>query len=150
MLLLRIVYVSAATKPLSSATLDALLVMCRARNRADGVSGLLLYAGDQFMQALEGPPAAINALRARLLGDPRHRDYRELLRQDTPVRLFPDWPMEFRRIDGQMPAGFRLLVDRATRHGPAATDAAIREVERFLEEFRTRGAAQFPAVSGNA
>ncbi len=72
------------------------------------------------------------------------------MRQDTPVRLFPDWAMEFRRIDGQMPAGFRLLVDRAVRHGAAASDAAVREVERFLDEFRTHGAAQFPAVSGNA
>jgi hypothetical protein len=150
MLLLRIVYVSTATKPLSAATLDAMLVMCRARNRDDGVSGLLLSAGDQFMQAIEGPPGAVNDLRGRLLTDPRHHAYRELLRQDTPVRLFPNWPLEFRRIDGQMPAGFRLLVDRAVRHGPAASDAAVREVERFLDEFRTRGAAQFPAISGNA
>lgn len=150
MLLLRIVYVSTASRPLSAATLDALLPICRLRNRDDGVTGLLLDAGGQFMQAIEGPPAAVNALRGRLLADPRHHDYRELLRQDAAIRMFPDWPMEFRRIGGQMPAGFRLLVDRAMRHGPAATDAAVREVERFLDEFRTRGAAQFPATSGTA
>ncbi|GIL41520.1 BLUF domain-containing protein [Roseiterribacter gracilis] len=150
MLLLRIVYVSTATRPLSAATLDAMLVLCRVRNRDDGVTGLLLCAGDQFMQAIEGPPGAVNDLRGRLLADRRHQAYRELLRQDTPARMFPDWSMEFRRIDGQMPAGFRLLVDRAVRHGPAASDAAVREVERFLEEFRTHGAAHFPAITGNA
>ena len=52
--MIALVYVSAARKLFDEAELSALLTQCRANNARLGVTGVLLYADGNFMQALEG------------------------------------------------------------------------------------------------
>ena len=60
-MLLQLVYLSTATRPMTPADLESLLAVSRARNAADSLTGMLLYADRQFMQALEGPAPAVLA-----------------------------------------------------------------------------------------
>lgn len=94
-MLLQLVYLSTATRPMPPADLEALLVATRARNAADELTGLLLYADRQFMQALEGPGPAVLATYERIRRDDRHTSLIEMLRQEVAERSFPDWSMGF-------------------------------------------------------
>lgn len=69
-MLLSLVYMSAADEPFDQDRLDALLEHARARNAASGLSGLLVYKDGRFMQLLEGPEAAVLETYQRIIEDP--------------------------------------------------------------------------------
>ena len=91
----RLIYHSQATVPLSEEALANLLREARQHNQAAQLSGLLLYAQDQFLQVLEGPEEEINALYARIQSDPRHHNVRTLASGNAQQRVFPDWRMGY-------------------------------------------------------
>lgn len=91
----RVVYRSKAVKPMSAEDLQALLEQARARNRAAGITGLLLYKPQEFVQAVEGPAPAVAALMKRIYNDERHVKIRVLLEEVETPRLFADWGMAF-------------------------------------------------------
>ncbi|HEX5803864.1 MAG TPA: BLUF domain-containing protein [Azospira sp.] len=96
---LSIVYVSAATHPMSDAELEALLHKAREHNACHGISGLLLYGDGNFMQLLEGPPDEVAALYGRIQRDPRHHMVTTVLEEPDLPREFADWSMAYRRVD---------------------------------------------------
>jgi hypothetical protein len=89
------VYISRAVKPFTTAELAELLSKARTNNAAQGITGLLLYQGGTFMQALEGPQHAVDLLVNRIEADPRHRRMMKLLSGFQEGRQFPDWSMGF-------------------------------------------------------
>ena len=74
----RVLYISrlAGTTPTSAVGL--ILRQARERNRLDGVGGALVFDGERFGQLMEGPPATVSALAARIERDPRHRSFHVL------------------------------------------------------------------------
>jgi hypothetical protein len=84
---------------------QALVAHAQARNRGDGITGLLMLDSQGLViQWIEGPRYAVRALWARLLTDPRHNCIVELMHRDYPLqRLFPDWSMR--------PASRREMLD---------------------------------------
>lgn len=133
-MLLQLIYLSTATHPMRPADLDSLLAVSRARNAADGLTGMLLYADRQFMQALEGPAQAVLATYGRIRRDDRHTSLIEMLRQDVAERSFADWSMGFHggnRADLTALPGYS---DFLARHD----DALCADVANaFLRSFRT-------------
>lgn len=95
MMLERLVYRSKATHKLGSLHLFNLLVQCRKRNSALGVTGHLLYTEEIFVQCLEGPPEAVEALWQSIQRDDRHHDLVLLSRGPVSERRFADWSMAF-------------------------------------------------------
>ena len=71
------------------------------RNAESGLSGMLLYSSQSFLQMVEGSADAIGATYARIAADPRHTNLRLLLDLDVSARLFPDWTMGFEHIDDE-------------------------------------------------
>ena len=100
---LQIVYASSSPEPLSQDDLLNILRASRRNNVAAGVTGALLYADGNIMQALEGPPDAVEGVYERVRRDPRHRNILPLLRQEVAERSFPEWSMGFRRMDSLDP-----------------------------------------------
>jgi hypothetical protein len=98
-MLISMVYVSAATRPLSPTELAEIVDGSRRNNIRDGITGLLLYHDGNFMQALEGPEAEVRALIERIKRDPRHTGMILMVRQYIAERSFPDWAMECRNSD---------------------------------------------------
>lgn len=121
-MLVQLVYTSSATRLLSQDALMDLLAHSRARNVADGLTGALVYCDGTFMQALEGPAAAVEATYARIGRDGRHRDATLLLREESAARQFPDWAMGFRPVDHLPPDvdGFRSVFVLTERSGGRA------------------------------
>jgi hypothetical protein len=94
-------YVSSATQPFDAAELAALLDVSRTNNERDDITGMLLYKGGNFMQTVEGSLEAVELLRARLGGDPRHNGLMVLIEGTRPQRLFDGWTMGFRDLAGE-------------------------------------------------
>jgi hypothetical protein len=76
--------------------IGAILVTSKTNNGMDGISGLLLFDGRDFVQALEGPENSVAAAFDRICSDPRHKDVRVASDRLVEVREFPYWSMDLR------------------------------------------------------
>jgi len=95
MALHELTYSSLATRDMSHADLLDLLRQAREKNARHGITGLLLYRQQEFMQLLEGERSEIFAMYESICADPRNRNNN--LMWDGPIeqRSFPDWSMAF-------------------------------------------------------
>jgi Sensors of blue-light using FAD len=75
------------------AMLNGILVQSRRNNPAWDITGCLICRHDLYLQLLEGPEAAIDALFARIAVDDRHLEVTLLSRDTVSARMFPDWAM---------------------------------------------------------
>jgi hypothetical protein len=96
-----LVYVSSASQLFSKPELQVLLGQARKKNAKLGVTGMLLYKGGNFMQALEGEQEVVTKLAGTIERDSRHKGVLVLLRGTSEQRLFPDWSMGFRELADQ-------------------------------------------------
>ncbi|WP_083960671.1 phosphate-starvation-inducible PsiE family protein [Methylomonas lenta] len=97
--MIRLVYMSHAVKPFSTDELMSLLRQCRIGNEANGITGVLLYFNECFVQVLEGNEEEVNKAFQKLKRDPRHQNIVELERSYIKVREFPNWSMGFEELD---------------------------------------------------
>jgi hypothetical protein len=97
----QIVYVSIANQDFSAADLKKLLVRASMRNKAAGVTGMLVFHDGTILQAIEGEKGAVLGIFARIKSDPRHGDLAVLHRGAGPVaRVFGDWSMGYADFTG--------------------------------------------------
>ena len=132
--MITLLYVSAARKLFDETALSALLAQCRQNNAALGVTGMLLYSDGNFMQALEGEAAAVDALADKIAQDPRHHAMTVMLRHPIEQRQFEGWSMALRRLVDLPPEerGFcRSLLQTALPADAAARSATVRLLESF-------------------
>lgn len=99
MSLIQLIYVSAATIELSDEELAKVLESSVRHNKEQGVTGMLLYAGGNFIQVLEGEAAAIDETMSRIERDPRHFQLIVLERSPVAEREFGNWYMGFRHLN---------------------------------------------------
>jgi hypothetical protein len=92
-MLVRLLYASRAGEKLGSAEIDAILARSRGHNPQHGITGVLCYSGELFMQVLEGGRAQVNALYTEIVRDPRHRDVTLLDYEEVAERHFAGWTM---------------------------------------------------------
>ncbi|MDQ2756962.1 MAG: BLUF domain-containing protein [Actinomycetota bacterium] len=97
----RIIYCSQSTFDVSPDELVALLELSRRNNERDGLSGMLLYSSQSFLQVLEGEEAALASTYDRILGDDRHQNLRMLMNAEVAAPMFPDWTMGFEHVDDE-------------------------------------------------
>lgn len=91
-----LVYASSASRALRAGDLEHLIERARRRNREFGISGLLLFVDDRFMQYLEGPlPHLDMVYRCHVRPHPMHQDVLELLREEITERQFATWSLAF-------------------------------------------------------
>lgn len=89
-----VVYRSRAVTPLAPPELDGLVRTSQARNRRDGITGVMLYDDSRFFQWLEGPPGGVDRLMRSIERDPRHTDVEILSQRSRSGRCFADWDMK--------------------------------------------------------
>ncbi|HEX8402455.1 MAG TPA: BLUF domain-containing protein [Allosphingosinicella sp.] len=106
-----------------AAMLAGILSGARRNNPRDDITGALICRHDLYLQLIEGPPAAIDALYARIAADDRHDDVRLLLADEVAERLFPDWSM----LDDEAPSLFWSPAEIAAGALDAASPATLRE-----------------------
>lgn len=96
--LIHIVYVSFSSNQLSELELDQLLSEIRPKNLANGVTGLLLYNDEIFIQVIEGELNTIRTLYDILQKDKRHTNVVKILEERIDQRSFPNWSMGYQKL----------------------------------------------------
>jgi hypothetical protein len=92
-MLVRLLYASRASAPLTPETIDAIVAASRKGNPSHGITGLLCHSGEIFMQVLEGGRDAVSELYAHIASDPRHKDVILLSYEEITERRFASWTM---------------------------------------------------------
>ena len=104
--------------------------VARYRNRAEGVTGLLLFNTRNFLQVLEGEPASLDAIMGSILADARHFGVVLLGRSVIGQRVFPGWSMGYSRLEqlaGVSEAGdFTLSADALQTRLPDTLPEVLR------------------------
>lgn len=125
----RMIYCSQATHDVRPDELVALLDLARRKNEEVGLSGMLLYCSQSFLQVLEGEPEALASTYARILADDRHTALRLIMDDDVPAPLFPDWTMGFEHVDDEDLAeeleGFTPATDYPLVNPDLVTNAGV-------------------------
>lgn len=134
-----IIYASAASEAFKAATdLDAILETSRRNNAVSGLTGMLLFADESFIQALEGDRIALDDTYGRILSDHRHTGVQELFRGSTEDRQFPEWSMGYRQLEqDDLPPGLIDMRPDTIRNLRDADDV----VRTLFKNFYT---ASFP------
>lgn len=118
-----IAYVSEAVNGLTDAALAALVEDAARFNALAGVTGVLLFDGQRFLQYFEGPDDGVGAVHERVLQARSHVQIVELGRARVPQRYFPYWGMHGIGVDPalmqQLSAGEWAGFARQLRDGPA-------------------------------
>ncbi len=89
--------------------LARILSAARRNNPQLGITGALVCRQDLYLQLIEGPADAIDALYARICEDDRHANVELLLSEVATERLFPNWAM----LDDEAPSLFWSAADVA-------------------------------------
>ena len=101
-------------------------------NRLDDVTGFLVAGQGRFLQLLEGPGRAVEAVYARIGQDPRHTDLVLIHSAGADRRLFRDWNMGQHRIS----EADRALLAEA---GLSSFDPASLDIEAAEKLLTTAG-----------
>jgi hypothetical protein len=86
-------YRSRSVAPPTERELDAILRSAQSRNRAENLTGLLIYDQNCFFQWLEGPARGLARVWDSIKRDTRHKDVQVLRSEKLPVRFFADWDL---------------------------------------------------------
>jgi len=92
-MIVRCVYASRAASSLTSAMVEDILETSRSHNPASGITGILCYSGDVFIQVLEGGRDEVCELYNSIVKDPRHTTVRLLVFEEIRERKFCNWTM---------------------------------------------------------
>ena len=76
---------------------DMLRILDKAteNNKRDGITGLLCFTHDMFLQVLEGDALAVNQLYRKIIVDGRHKEVKLIDYSSVLKREFSDWAMGF-------------------------------------------------------
>ena len=92
-MLVRLMYASRAATAIDQEALMAILRKSKAKNPGLGITGVLCFSEDIFLQVLEGGRSAVNQLYNRIAADPRHQQVELLCYEEIDERRFAGWSM---------------------------------------------------------
>ena len=92
-MLVRCLYASRAAVPLVAPVVDSILEKSRKNNPRQGITGMLCFFDDIFVQVLEGGRDEVCELFNAIVRDDRHRNVRMLTYEEISERRFGSWTM---------------------------------------------------------
>lgn len=107
----RLVYVSTAKKELSTEDIGRILDVSQSNNHERYITGFLAHNGQHFMQALEGEYDEVREIFDRILADGRHEGVVQILGETITSRAFPDWSMNYFRVDDRSSGAMLIRYD---------------------------------------
>lgn len=112
-MLVRLLYASRVTAPLSASMMDSILEQSARNNPRQGITGILCYSEDLFMQVLEGGRDEVCDLYNTIVRDERHLDVRILIYDEIQERRFGGWTMGQVNINKVNPALLLKYAEKA-------------------------------------
>ena len=92
-MLVRCLYASRPATPLTPSDLDEILVQSHRNNPRRGITGLLCFTSEVFVQVLEGGRDEVSDLYNAIVRDDRHGQVRLLTYEEIAERRFGNWTM---------------------------------------------------------
>jgi Sensors of blue-light using FAD len=92
-MLVRLLYASRAAKALNAKTVASILVECQRNNPRRGITGVLCYSDEVFLQVLEGSRDSVCDTFNSIVRDARHETVRLLSFEEISERRFGGWSM---------------------------------------------------------
>ena len=144
--MVRLIYASRFVRGVGPNDIQKILKVSRKRNEETGVTGVLCYSPDFFLQCLEGARMPVNELYESIMMDERHAQVTLLEYSDIHQRVFSNWSMAYVRMD-EVTAHILLKFGPTAVFDPFGMTAQqalgfIREIaekrHQFLEEERER------------
>ena len=90
----QVIYVSERTD-FSDNNLTNIFDTSQKNNPENGITGCLLIGSNSYLQFLEGPSLAVEALYSKIKEDSRHKNVKKLHDQAIKEKLFASWSMKF-------------------------------------------------------
>jgi Sensors of blue-light using FAD len=112
-MLVRCLYASRPAKPITSALSDEILRQSRANNPRRGITGLLCFTTDVFVQVIEGGRDEISKLFNTIIRDDRNKDVCLLMYEEIRERDFGSWTMGEVKLEGINPSVMLKYYERA-------------------------------------
>lgn len=92
-MLVRLLYASRAAQAVTPEIIESVLAQSRAYNPSHGITGILCWSDDIFLQVIEGGRMPVNELYGHIVRDGRHRDVVLLNYAEITERRFAGWTM---------------------------------------------------------
>ncbi len=136
-MLVRLLYASRPAAPPTDSVIDAILQQSRKNNPRQGITGMLCFSDQLFVQVLEGGRDEVCELYNTIVRDARHTGVRILLYDEIAERRFGSWTMGQVKIDQVNPALLLKYAEKPELNPFAATGHASMAL---LEELIATGA----------
>ncbi len=94
-ILVSMTYASRANPDVSAKDFNEILQQAQENNAANGITGMLTFNKDYFLQTIEGPRAQINRLLYGLIADQRHHDLQLIETRELKHREWAKWSMNY-------------------------------------------------------
>lgn len=95
----RLIYVSTAVEGLTDDDIESILNASQSNNDERYLTGFLAHNERAFMQALEGERREVLDIYDRIKSDNRHSGVVQIIGEPIERRAFPDWTMNYHRVD---------------------------------------------------
>jgi len=92
-MLVRLLYVSQPTGPITTTVTTLILEKSCAYNKKENITGVLCQGSDLWIQVLEGERSQVNLLYSRIMADRSHRNIELLSMEEITHRQFGQWSM---------------------------------------------------------
>ena len=136
--MIRITYLSQATPNFASIDLIHLLEQCHLNNPKRGLTGLLIFGNDTFLQTIEGEEDIVEELIEKIAEDKRHINFQILSKQSIENRQYSDWAMGFEKLTEQTIAEVPKLKNFVlSDFNPEYLSSNVSVVESLLERHRS-------------
>ena len=89
----QLIYKSECVSDITPELIESVLFAATSFNEQRGITGILLYSENVFLQLLEGDPVDVDELYRRILKDERHTNVRTVYLGYAESRAYPLWRM---------------------------------------------------------
>ncbi len=94
MKLVQLIYVSTLAPGVDVSELSQIREASARNNAVNGVTGILVFGENYFLQQIEGGASAVNALFSKICRDRRHERIQLLTYEEVAEREFEQWGMK--------------------------------------------------------
>lgn len=109
-----LIYASQSKKGWTENEIRALLETSVKNNKKLGITGILIFLKDRFIQLLEGEKQNVHYMYDKIKQDPRHEKIIVLLEGYLDSRIFKEWSMGFKALNEEefeRLSGYKKLED---------------------------------------
>ncbi|TDR82810.1 BLUF domain-containing protein [Paludibacterium purpuratum] len=116
--MIRLIYSGSVAAEPDAPRLEAFLADCRRRNQRDGITGVMVLMGQEFLQVIEGPEEDVDRYYRQVFQDSTRYKLLLLARQEIDAPIFTGWSLGLIRGD-------------ETPNDPAPGDVSIMDIEQI-------------------